>query len=110
MMENQTDHILVISNLPNRDSALQLAEMLVEGGLAACVNVLAPCVSIYHWQGKTERAEEIPVLVKTTRENYPAVESAIKSHHPYELPEIIRLPITGGLPAYLEWVTAETSR
>lgn len=109
-MENQTEPILVISNLPDRESALRLAELLVERGQAACVNVLAPCASIYRWQGKIEHAEEIPVLVKTTHAQYAEVENTIKSHHPYELPEIIQLPIRGGLPAYLEWIAQETSR
>jgi periplasmic divalent cation tolerance protein len=109
-MENLTDKILVISNLPDRDSAVQLAKLLISRGQAACVNVLAPCTSIYHWQGKTESAEEIPVFVKTTREKYPDVERTIQAHHPYELPEIIQVPIAGGLPSYLEWISTETSR
>ena len=109
-MENLTDKILVISNLPDRDSATRLAELLISRGQAACVNVLAPCTSIYHWQGKTESAEEVPVFVKTTQEKYPDVERTIKAHHPYELPEIIQVPIAGGLPSYLEWISQETSR
>lgn len=109
-MENLTDKILVISNLPDRDSAIRLAELLISRGQAACVNVLAPCTSIYHWQDKTESAEEVPVFVKTTQERYPEVERTIKAHHPYELPEIIQVPIAGGLPSYLEWISKETSR
>lgn len=109
-MENLTDNILVISNLPDRDSALRLGELLISRGQAACVNVLAPCTSIYHWQDKTESTEEIPMFVKTTRARYPEVESTIKAHHPYELPEIIQVPIAGGLPSYLEWISKETSR
>ena len=109
-MENLTDKILVISNLPDRDSATRLAELLISRGQAACVNVLAPCTSIYHWQDKIESAEETPVFVKTTREKYPDVERTIKAHHPYELPEIIQVPIAGGLPSYLDWISKETSR
>jgi periplasmic divalent cation tolerance protein len=109
-MENLTDKILVISNLPDRDSATRLAELLISRGQAACVNVLAPCTSIYHWQDKTESAEEVPVFVKTTRDKYPDVERTIMDHHPYELPEIIQVPIAGGLPAYLQWISKETSR
>lgn len=101
--------ILVISNLPNRESATQLAERLVGERVAACVNVLAPCHSIYHWQGNTESAEEVPVLIKTTAERYADVERIIRASHPYELPEIIRVPVTGGLPAYLNWVTEQTA-
>ncbi len=100
--------ILVITNLPNRDAAVRLAEVLIEARVAACVNVLAPCHSIYHWQGKIESAEETPVLIKTVAGRYPEVEKLISAHHPYELPEIIQVPIGSGLPAYLDWVENET--
>lgn len=85
-----------------------MAEELIAARAAACVNVLAPCQSIYHWQGKTESAEEIPLLIKTTEDCYAEVERLIRTNHPYELPEIIRVPITGGLPEYLRWITNET--
>ena len=100
--------LLVLTNLPDRASAEKLAETLVERKLAACVNILAPCRSVYRWQGALERAEEHPVLVKTTPERYAAVERAIVESHPYELPEVIAVPIERGLPAYLDWVAAET--
>jgi len=103
------DACLVITNLPDRDSAGRLARALIEKRLAACINVLSPCRSIYRWQGKTEDAEEFPVLIKTTRERYPALEAAIRAAHPYELPEIIAVPLAAGLPAYLEWVDSETT-
>jgi periplasmic divalent cation tolerance protein len=101
--------LLVVSNLPDRASAEKLARALIEARLAACVNVLSPCRSVYRWKGKIEDAEEFPVLIKTTRERYPALETAIREHHPYELPEIIAVHLAGGLPAYLDWVAAETS-
>jgi periplasmic divalent cation tolerance protein len=101
--------LLVISNLPDREQAERLAAQLIEARLAACVNVLAPCTSVYRWQGKVETAQEVPVLIKTTRARYTALETAIKAFHPYELPEIIALPITAGLPAYLDWVDHETN-
>lgn len=101
--------ILVISNLPNRESAEKLAHLLVEQRLAACVNVLAPCTSVYRWQGSVETATEVPVLIKTTLERYPALESAIRTNHPYELPEIIAVSLSAGLPAYLEWLQTETT-
>lgn len=100
--------VLVITNLPSRETATKLAEKLIEARVAACVNILAPCLSIYHWQGKTESAEETPVLIKTVAARYQAVEKLIRDHHPYELPEIIQVPICGGLPAYLDWVESET--
>jgi periplasmic divalent cation tolerance protein len=103
------DTLLVVSNLPDRASAEKLAHTLIEARLAACVNVLSPCRSVYRWKGKVEDAEEFPVLIKTTRARYPALEAAIRKNHPYELPEIIAVHLAGGLLAYLEWVAAETS-
>lgn len=100
--------VLVVTNLPDREAAIRLAESLIGARAAACVNVLAPCLSIYHWQGKTESAEETPLLIKTTEARYAEVERIIRELHPYELPEIIRVPITGGLPQYLQWITNET--
>jgi periplasmic divalent cation tolerance protein len=102
------DAYLVITNLPDRDSAAKLAHALIEGRLAACVNILSPCRSVYRWQGKTENAEEFPMLIKTTHERYAELEAAIRAGHPYELPEIIAIPLARGLPAYLEWVDSET--
>lgn len=100
--------LLVLSNLPDQASAEKLAHTLVEGKLAACVNILAPCTSVYQWQGKTEITTEIPLLIKTTAQAYPALEEAIRNQHPYELPEIVQVPITGGLPAYIQWLIRET--
>ena len=99
---------LVITNLPDRDSAAKLAHALIEQRLAACVNILSPCRSVYRWKEKTEDAEEFPMLIKTTRDRYPELEAAIRAGHPYELPEIIAVSLTGGLPAYLDWVESET--
>jgi periplasmic divalent cation tolerance protein len=100
--------VLIFSNFPDEKSAVQLAEALIHQQLAACVNVLSPCASVYRWQGDVESAEEIPVLIKTQRQHYDRVEQLIKIMHPYELPEVIMVPITGGLPDYLQWLAAET--
>jgi periplasmic divalent cation tolerance protein len=105
---NPSETFLVITNLPDRDSAGRLAHTLIENRLAACVNILSSCRSVYRWQGKTEDAEEFPMLIKTTRARYPALEAAIRAGHPYELPEIIAVSLAGGLPEYLGWVDAET--
>lgn len=100
--------LLVLTNLPDAESAGKLANLLVESQLAACVNILAPCRSVYRWQGKIEDAEETPLLIKTRAERYAELETAIIANHPYELPEIIAVPIERGLPAYLTWVAAQT--
>lgn len=101
--------LLVLTNLPDRLAAEKLAEALVGERLAACVNILAPCRSIYRWNGAVQNDEEVPLLAKTTTERYAALEAAIRSNHPYEVPEIIALPIERGLAAYLTWVGEETS-
>lgn len=100
--------LLVLTSLPDEASALALADALVDERLAACVNVLAPCRSIYRWQGAMETATEIPLLIKTTAARYAALEAAIRARHPYELPEIIAVPIAHGLPEYLDWLATET--
>lgn len=101
-------NLLVLTNLPDRAAAERLAALLIEQRLAACVNILAPCRSVYRWKGAMQRDEEHPMLIKTTAERYAALEKALRAGHPYELPEIIAVPIERGLPAYLDWVAAET--
>lgn len=101
--------LLVLSNLPDRAAAEKLARLLVESRLAACVNVLAPCASVYRWRGAVEEATEVPVLIKTTARRYAELESAVRAHHPYELPEIVAVPVVRGLPGYLAWVAGETA-
>lgn len=100
--------LLVLTNLPDRAVAERIADTLIGQRLAACVNILAPCRSVYRWQGKIRHDEEHPVLIKTTAERYPALEQALRAGHPYELPEIIAVPIERGLPDYLLWVAGET--
>lgn len=100
--------LLVLTNLPDEQTAGQLAQRLIEERVAACVNQLAPCTSTYRWQDAIETATEVPLLIKTTRTAYPRLEQLIRAAHPYELPEIIAVPVTAGLPAYLDWVGRET--
>ena len=100
--------LLVFTNLPERAAAERLADTLIGKQLAACVNILAPCRSVYRWKGAVQHDEEHPMLIKTTRECYAALERELRAGHPYELPEIIAVPIERGLPAYLDWVAAET--
>jgi len=100
--------LLVWTNLPERAAAERLADMLIEKRLAACVNILAPCRSVYRWKGAVQHDEEHPMLIKTTAERYPAMEKALREGHPYELTEIIAVPISQGLTDYLAWVAAET--
>jgi periplasmic divalent cation tolerance protein len=100
--------LLVMTTLPDAPTAERIAAELVTARLAACVNVLAPVRSVYRWKGAVETADEVPLLIKTTRERYSAVETALRAAHPYELPEIVALPVAAGLAPYLAWVAGET--
>ena len=101
--------ILVLTHLPDHAAATALARALVTERLAACVNVGAPVQSMYHWKGQIETADEIPVTIKTRAALYPRVEAAIRANHPYELPEIVAIPLLDGLRPYLDWLDAETA-
>jgi periplasmic divalent cation tolerance protein len=105
-MATTPEHILVLTTCPDADSAGRLARTLVEQGLAACVNVLPGVQSTYRWKGGIESAAEVMLLAKTRVDRYPAVERALRALHPYELPEIIAVPISLGLTDYLAWVDA----
>lgn len=96
--------LLIMSNFPDRASAERCGHRLVKDKLAACVNVLSPCLSVYTWKGEVETAEETPLLIKAPAENFPMIQEAIRSDHAYELPEIIGVAIDSGLPEYLAWV------
>ena len=104
----ESTKLLVLTNLPDRATAERLADMLIAERLAACVNILAPCRSVYRWKDAVQHDEEHPMLIKTTQARYAELEQALRAGHPYELPEIIAVPIQRGLPAYLDWVAAET--
>ena len=100
--------LIVFTHVPDRAAAEKIARALVERKLAACVNILAECTSIYRWQGKIETAGEVPLLIKTRADIYDEVEAAIKSLHPYELPEIVAVSVEHGSGEYLDWINAAT--
>ncbi len=109
MNQDMNDILLVFTNLPDEASAAKLAQQLIEARVAACVSQLAPSISTYRWQNSIETAAEVPLLIKTSRAAYPHLEKLLRKAHPYELPEIIAVPVTTGLPAYLDWVTGQTT-
>jgi periplasmic divalent cation tolerance protein len=109
MYGDEGSALLVFTNLPDHGAAMKLAQGLVEKRLAACVNILSGCTSVYRWDGAVERADEVPVLIKTRASRYAEIEAAIRSLHPYELPEVIAVPVVRGLPDYLDWVAEETA-
>ena len=96
--------LLVITTLPDQSAAEQLANTLVETGLAACVNIGAAVTSIYRWDNRLQRGTEVMLTIKTTSARYPALERAIANGHPYELPEVLAVPVTAGLAGYVEWI------
>ena len=100
--------IAVLTNLPDSESAFNLAREVVHLRLAACANVLSPATSFYRWEGREEEAREVPVLMKSTEARYPDLEQAIKRLHPYSVPEIVAWPVERGSPEYLAWVEQET--
>lgn len=103
-----TGALIVLTNLPDQTTAAALARRLVGERLAACVNIMAPCQSVYRWQGAIESASEVPLLIKTTADRYEALQAAIREFHPYELPEIVAVPVQQGLASFLDWVADET--
>ena len=98
------DALLALCTCPDGNTAQGIATALVEGRVAACVNITAPLTSVYRWEGQVQTAGEVLLLIKTTRERYPALEQVLRTMHPYEVPEIIAVPVEQGLPDYLDWV------
>ena len=105
-MSNTADALVVLTTLEKLEDCARLAALLVERELAACVQILPPMTSIYRWQGAIERANEVLLLIKTTRGAYPRLETTIKENHPYQTPEIVALPVEAGLDDYLNWLAA----
>ena len=108
-MLQQEHHLLVLCTCPDQDTAQNIANHLVDNKLAACVNILPGVISVYHWQGNRESAQEHLLLIKTTQKAYNKLEKALCELHPYELPEVIAVPIQNGLTAYLEWINQQTA-
>ncbi len=96
--------LLVISTFPDAETAERISRALVTDKLAACANIMPAVRSIYRWQGNIEEAAEIMVFFKTTADGYAALERRVKELHPYDVPEIIALPVSRGLSGYLGWV------
>ena len=100
---------LVLCNVPDVATARAIAARLVESRAAACVNISHACESVYRWDGAVERATEVPLAIKTVAEKYAEVETIIRGMHPYQVPEIVAVPVAMGLTSYLDWVRNETA-
>jgi periplasmic divalent cation tolerance protein len=107
MTGDTNKYLLVLTSLPDRQTAINLAQTLVDKRLAACANVMDGCSSIFRWQGEVRTEREIPVLIKTRADRFASLQQEILVHHPYELPEIIAVPVEAGFQPYLDWVSAE---
>lgn len=99
----------VRSTFPDRDGAERAAGALVGGGLVACAQVSGPISSTYRWQGSVEHAEEWLLSARTVPDRIEGVVAAIRTAHPYDVPEVVATPVVGGDPAYLAWVVEESS-
>jgi len=104
-----TDVLVVLVTAPTPDEAARLARALVEERLAACGNVLPGLRSIYRWEGKVMDEGEALLVLKTTRARFPALRDRLLALHPYEVPEVLALPVEAGAERYLAWVGAETA-
>lgn len=107
MERNENGYCMVITTAPDRDEAEKLAQGILENRLAACVQ-LSSINSFFFWEGEIQQDDEVSLFIKTTVKRYPDLESYIREYHPYDVPEIIQLPITGGSPEYLAWLDATT--
>ncbi|AUB84502.1 divalent-cation tolerance protein CutA [Candidatus Thiodictyon syntrophicum] len=103
-MTAETDYRLVLCTCPDQECATRIAERLVEERLAACVSLVPGLTSIYRWQGAIQRDAEVLLLIKTVAVRFEVLAATLSALHPYEVPEIIALPITAGLPDYLTWM------
>jgi periplasmic divalent cation tolerance protein len=99
-----TGRLVVLSTVGRAEDAERIGRALVERGLAACVNVLPAVTSIYRWKGKLEKEEERLLLIKTRAERFEALKQALVSLHPYEVPEVLALPVADGHQPYLDWL------
>jgi periplasmic divalent cation tolerance protein len=104
-----TDALLVLTTLPDSDAAAELANKLVGERLAACANILPALRSIYRWEGKVQDENEVLVLLKTQGRQYESLKARILELHPYEVPEVIAIPVERGHHAYLDWILRETT-
>lgn len=107
-MSEETKYLVVLNTCPGSITAKQIAQDLVANNLAACVNVIPEVHSYFKWGNTIKNEEEYLLVIKTTVEAYPRVEKKILSLHPYELPEIIAVPIDAGFEDYLNWINQAT--
>lgn len=97
--------IIIYCTCPNIETADRISRLIIRNHMAACVNQIKGVTSIYEWEGKIEQENEVLLIIKTTEKRFEAIKQLVSEEHPYELPELIAVPVTQGLPDYLEWIT-----
>lgn len=108
-MEQPNNNVcIVLCTCPDSVTAERLSREIVEGRLAACVNIIPGIQSVFRWEGKVQSESETLLVIKTVRGRYAELEASLQAAHPYDVPEILLIPVGAGLPAYLEWVSNET--
>ena len=108
-MAQSSPYRVVFCTCPDPESAEALARRLVEAAQAACVNIVPGLRSVYLWQGRLESETEQLLIIKTRAEVYPELEKTINAHHPYQVPEVLSVPVDAGMPAYLAWLDSALS-
>ncbi len=107
-MQDESEIIVVLSTVPSREIGRELGRMLVGKRLAACVNIIPGLTSIYEWEGKLEEDSEELMVIKTTSKSLDSLISELSENHPYDVPEIIALPVKGGHSVYMDWIRSMT--
>jgi len=102
--ESQGDYLVVFCTCPSAETAQQLAHLIIERRCAACVNIVPNLTSVYRWEGKIAQSAENLLIIKTHASRYKELEATLHTHHEYQIPEIIALPIQLGLNTYLDWI------
>ena len=105
---NKARYFVILSTFPKRKDAERVAEGLIERRLAACCNLIPALTSFFRWKGKKERSREFLLLIKTEGDRLEGIRNFLRTHHPYELPELIGVPIAAGDSRYLSWITEES--
>jgi periplasmic divalent cation tolerance protein len=103
------EFVVALTTLGNPEQALRFVRRLMDERLIACGTIVPRATSVYRWRGQVTEEEEVVVLLKTAKTRWAALEAAVKAHHPYEVPELLALPVTGGLAGYLDWIQSETA-
>jgi periplasmic divalent cation tolerance protein len=109
MMDPSLDLVVVLSTVPDRETGVRIARTLVEERLIACANLAPGLTSVYRWQGEVRAEDEQLLLMKTRRARFAALAERLPQLHPYEVPELLALPVEAGLPVYCDWVAGETA-